>query len=222
HGDVPFIAHPRILLPPVARRAPGAGGPEYFSGNPPTFTRHDMRGLAFAVAHSHGNRRTQNSQRGDNFTVVIVWGRTPSPGGKMSTISFRGFGWHETAHLKSFTAMRVQQNRRPHASFTHYSRNSCQRELELFRFGRNRHEQSVLSRTRLCRLNSQTYFRNRSARRIRFQIQLQKFEKSFGVEQRHRKAKDSLKLGECRMGFASPIFKRQFQMQFLSRQRSSL
>ena len=81
--------------------------------------------------------------------------------------------------------MRVQQLRRSGAAFAYNSIDPCQREFEFLRLRRTRNEKSILRWTRPGRLNPQLNFYNRSARRMRFQVELQQLEKNFGIEQWH-------------------------------------
>src|SRR5262249_4714513 len=62
-------------------------------------------------------------------------------------------------------------------------------------------------------------FCDRSAWRMRFQIQLQKLQKSFCVKQRHREMNNALKYG---LRVLSSVLECQCQMNFLCSQRSRL
>ncbi len=57
-----------------------------------------------------------------------------------------------------------------------------QRQLQLFRFLRGRHEQSVLCPARFSRHGFQPDLRDRRARRMRLQLQLQQFQENLRVE----------------------------------------
>src|SRR5581483_7492427 len=65
NSDVPFIPRPRILFPPISGRAPGAGGPDNFSGNFFSLGTLHARRLPLAQSDLRESRGTKNSQRGD-------------------------------------------------------------------------------------------------------------------------------------------------------------
>src|SRR5262245_46148528 len=65
YGDVPFIAHPGVLFPPIAGGAPGAGGPHDIARDLISFVRRNVRGLAVLVIHADENRGTKNPESGD-------------------------------------------------------------------------------------------------------------------------------------------------------------
>src|SRR6266498_3484692 len=80
--------------------------------------------------------------------------------------------------------MRIQKRRRSGTAFADDSADPCKRKFQFFRLWRRRHEQPVLCRTRLCRLDPQYNFPNRSTGRMRLQIQLQQLEKFFANRSR--------------------------------------
>ena len=72
YGNVPFVADPGVLLPPVTGAAPGPGGPEHIGGDVISRFRKNVSGFAVLLFHSNQNRRSKNSQCGDQIRIRAV------------------------------------------------------------------------------------------------------------------------------------------------------
>ena len=90
--------------------------------------------------------------------------------------------------------MRVEQFQRADFVFAHHAGDAGEREFQFFRFRRGRQKQASLRRTRACRFGGQMNLHDGCAGRMRIQIQLQQFEKNFGVEHGQGQAQGAKKL----------------------------
>src|SRR5712692_5974314 len=70
-SDVPLIARPSLLVPPIAGRAPWAGCPDDLSLYWFALGASDARRLAIPQRHCGVHRRTENAQRGDGAIVPV-------------------------------------------------------------------------------------------------------------------------------------------------------
>ena len=84
--------------------------------------------------------------------------------------------WSEPAYSKCAGTIRILEFRRAHSFFSHHPRNARQRDLQLFRIGREREEKSALRHARCCRFRGQYYLQDRRLRRIGFQMQQPQFQ----------------------------------------------
>ena len=94
----------------------------------------------------------------------------------------------EMFHLESIARIDVRKFRRSDIVFADDAGNSRERELQLFRFRRQRYKQSVLNHARFRRNGFEPNFANCGARRPRFKRQHEEARDDARVSRRHREA----------------------------------
>ena len=93
--------------------------------------------------------------------------------------------------------MRVEQLQRSHFVLADHAGDAGQGEFQFFRFGRWRQEQASLGGARAGRFSGQMNFYDGRSGRMRIEIQLQQFEKNFGIEHGKRQTKGAKKFVDC-------------------------
>src|SRR5438477_5457447 len=131
-----------------------------------------MRRLSI-VQSDHGAKRwTKHAQRGDRRRSSAVG---------FFFLPFWLFG-DKTLDAESFGAVRIKQLKGANLVFADHAGDAGQCEFEFFRLGRGRQEESALCSARLGRGGREMHLQDGCTGRVRFEIELQEFEKNFCVE----------------------------------------
>src|SRR5579862_8437642 len=173
-GEIPFVARPGFAFPPIAGKAPGAGLPEHFALYF-FFSTNQMHWLAIFQSHVGAQRRTKAAQGGDGGIYF----------GGVGSSFLRRFVCDlgdEAAHAESVGMVSVEQLQRSDFLLANHAGDAGEGEFEFFRFGGWREEQASLGRTGARGFGGEMNFHDGGSRGMRVEIELQEFEKNFGVE----------------------------------------
>ena len=159
---VPLVSRPAIVAPPITGGSPWSSEVYDFSINTALLTPGtDLRGPTLFSLDYRSQRRSKHSK---TKTWLIANCQFPiADFAALTKIGFR-VGESEVFQVKRIGSMSIEQSWRTNIFLSYKFRESCKRELQLVRRGREWHKQPVLQHARFHRL---TVNRNRSHCRLR-------------------------------------------------------